>query len=75
MTTASATAVAERHARATGVDLYRACALCDHGPAHNGRPGACTRYGDAVSVPVARSRDGFCGPNAAHLRINAWDLT
>lgn len=75
MTTACATAAAERHARAAGVDLYRACALCDHGPARGATPGRCT-LDPARPVPVAlaRAHDGRCGPDAAQLRIDGWDL-
>lgn len=76
MTTASATAVAERHARATGVDLYRACALCDHGPERAGDPARCDLdWAHPVPITFARSREGRCGPDAAQLRIDGWDLT
>lgn len=73
MTSATATATAERHARAYGVDLYRACALCDHGAPLSGR--CALDAARPVPVAAARSRDGRCGPDATQLRIDGWDLT
>ncbi|MEY5097758.1 MAG: hypothetical protein RJA36_477 [Pseudomonadota bacterium] len=65
-----------RHAHQAGVDVYRACALCDHGPRRNGQPGCCTLDGRRpVPVNAARGRDGRCGPEARHMRIDGWDLS
>lgn len=53
------------------VDLYRACALCDHGA------GGLCRRAQALGVPVQleRSTHGPCGPEARFMRIGGWDLS
>lgn len=63
--------------RATQVPEYRACQLCRHHGAGAAavEGGLCLR--DAlrpVPVPVARSRQGGCGPNAEHMDVPGWAL-
>ena len=56
-------------------DLYRACALCDHGRPRGDRAHGCALLG-AQPLPVqeARAPHGPCGRDAAHLRVGGWDL-
>jgi hypothetical protein len=78
--TATAEAPLLQHVRqayaAAQADPYRACTLCDHGPARSGHPELCALGGQPrMRLSVARGRDGACGPEAKHMRIGGWDLS
>lgn len=54
---------------------HGACAACDYGHHAPGQPGQCLLPGRPVPVATARSREGHCGPEAAHLCIGGDDLS
>lgn len=60
--------------RTLQVPEYRACQLCrHHGTGSAGS--VCLRDAPRpVPVPVARSRQGGCGPNAEHMDVPGWAL-
>lgn len=55
---------------------FRACELCTHAVAGDGRllcgRAAGQQAGGAESLDAARSPTGACGPNARHLDMPAW---
>ena len=60
---------------APGPDLYRACALCDHGRPLGNRAHRCALLAPTtLTVEEARDATGPCGRDAAHLRLRGWDL-